>query len=140
MTTSQTYYPHPRSLLLSVVCGLFVGLFAWTLWHDFTAATVCFGVLCLGLTLWNGQAALTRVTLDAQKLVIHSPLRSPRQIELRQLASVSEDGRLTRVLTITYYPLQSNGLLDMEQLHTVHLPPLDGQAELLAQLQARVPA
>jgi hypothetical protein len=136
----KTYLPHPRYLLLAVVCGLFAGLFVWTLWQSFTPATLFFCALCLGLTLWNGQAALTQVQLDGQKLTVSAPLRSPRTIELRQLASVSEEGRLTRVLTITYYPVQPNGLLDMEQLDTVHLPTLDDQAELLAQLQAKAPA
>ncbi len=135
----KTYQPHPRYLLLAVVCGLFTGLFGWTLWHNFSPATTFFGLLCLALGLWNVQAALTQVQFDGQRLTIHRPLRSPQQIELRQLASVSEEGRLTRVLTMTYYPRQSNGLLDMEQLDTVHLPTVDDQTELLAQLQAKVP-
>ena len=70
---------------------------------------------------------------------VGAPLAQPLQVQFRQLAEVSEEGRLQRVILLLYHPLCADGLVDLDDLHSLALPALEEQTDLLEILQARTP-
>ena len=133
-----TYRPVERYAFLGGA-GLLAALFcAWALWRQFDWITLLFCFGCLFAAASFGSQLLARVELDAAGLRLVSPF-ARRRVEFRQLDSATEAGRLLRVIVVTYHPLAPNGLLDLEDLHSVTLPAVNQQYELLAMLQARAP-
>ena len=82
---------------------------------------------------------MSRVEVDDRGLTLLQPLASPQQVQYRQLAEVSEEGRLQRVILLLYHPLRPDGLLDLDDLRSLALPALEEQSDLLEILQARTP-
>ena len=49
---------------------------------------------------------------------------------------MSEEGRLQRVILLLYHPLCADGQMDLDDLHSLALPALEEQTDLLEILQA----
>ena len=134
------YRPTPRYLVFAVISTLMAGLFGWDLARGVEVGTAVFWAISIGLVVWNTRAALTRVALLPDRITVTAPLSRPRQIEFRQLISVTEEGRMGSALLVAYHPHAGNGLLDLDELETAALPMLQGQDALFAALSERTPS
>jgi hypothetical protein len=139
MADIKSYPSDLRYKFIALLCLLFAVGFGWNLTRRFSLDTLLFFVLSLALVTWSVIAMLSRVEVNADSLVLFTPLRASRQVGFRQLISVSENGRFNRVLTLLYYPRSADGLLDLDNPHSLILPALAEQQELFELLEARLP-
>ena len=121
------YRPSLRYVVFALAALVMVALIRWDLTRRVEVGTMLFFGVSLGLVLWNVRAALTRVTLMPDRVVLHVPLAQERTVEFRQLLSVTEEGRLSHAILVAYHPHAGNGLLDLEDVQNPALPTLQGQ-------------
>lgn len=114
-------------LLAAIFCG-------WALWRQFDWITLLFFFGCLFAAGSFGVQLLARVEVDATGFRLETPLGS-HAVDFRQIDSADEAGRLLRVIVVTYHPLLENGLLNLDDLHSVTLPAVTQQYVLLELLQ-----
>jgi hypothetical protein len=139
MEAIAIYRAHPRYRLFALICVGLVLLFAWQLWHKFEAGSAIFFVVVLGLLAWYGRAAGSRVEVDPTRLTLYTPLAAPRSVEFRQLAGVSEEGRMGQAILVLYHPLREHGLVELDEIRSLALPAMTDQETLLAALARQVP-
>jgi hypothetical protein len=132
------FHPTSRYVLLAGAGAAAALLCAWSLWQQFDWITLLFLGGCLFAALAFAAQSRTVVELDAQDLVVRAPLHT-RRVDYRQLDGASEAGRIVRGIVVTYHPLRADGLLDLDDLHSVTLPAVERQYELLDQLEAKRP-
>jgi hypothetical protein len=138
----MNYRVHPVYLLLAGVAAICVAALGWRLLGGYDLGTALFFCLGLGLLLLTLRSAGSRVEADALGLTIFRPLAAPLRIQYRQIAEVTEEGRLLRlmqVIVVLYYPLAEDGLVDLDALRSQALPVLENQLELLHVLQTKTP-
>ncbi len=138
MLEPKQYPIHPRHKLLALLCLLLAALFGWNVSRDFTWEATFFLTILLAISAWSFALSFSRVVLTAEQITLYTPLRGEHRVELRQLISVSENGRFNRVLTLIYHPRLTNHLLDLDDVRSLILPTVDGQDELLATLEGSV--
>jgi hypothetical protein len=137
-TGSQTTYrPHARYVLITAIAALSIPALIWLLLRGVDLAGVLFLIFAAGLLFFALRGLLSRVEVDNRGLTLLQPLARPQQVQYRQLAEVSEEGRLQRVILLLYHPLRPDGLLDLDDLCSLALPALEEQSDLLEILQAR---
>jgi hypothetical protein len=95
-------------------------------------------VVLAGLALLTVPRALTRVTVNGEKLVRAVPLRRPRTVYLRQLVAVERSSRLGHALLLRYHPMDEQGRVDIANEEFLGLVPLDDQFALEDRLQVVV--
>jgi hypothetical protein len=139
MSDIKNYPSHIRYKFIALFCVLFMAGFGWQLTRNFSLDVLFFLVLSLGLLIWSLYAMFSYLEATAKSLTLFTPLRASRQIEFRQLISVSENGRFNPVLTLLYYPRQADGLLDLDDVHSLILPAVAEQQTLLELLEASAP-
>lgn len=136
--TTITYRPTGQYGLLTAF-GAAAALFcAWALWQQFDWITLIFMIGCIYAAATFADQWAAHVEIDRQGFWLRTPLRR-RRVEFRQIDSATEAGRLARGIVVTYHPLASNGLLDLDTLHSVTLPAVGNQETLLDALRARRP-
>lgn len=136
--TTITYRPTGQYGLLTAF-GAAAALFcAWALWQQFDWITLIFMIGCMYAAATFADQWAAHVEIDRQGFWLRTPLRR-RRVEFRQIDSATEAGRLVRSIVVTYHPLASNGLLDLDTLHSVTLPAVGNQETLLDALRARRP-
>ncbi len=139
-TASPTIYrPHARYVLITAVAALSIPALIWLLLRGVDLAGVLFLLFAVGLLFFAVRGLLSRVEVDERGLTLRQPLARPQAVQYRQLAEVSEEGRLQRVILLLYHPLRPDGLLDLDDLRSLALPALEEQSDLLEILQARAP-
>ena len=84
------------------------------------------------------RRALARVELADNRLILSTPLRAPRSIDLRQLVSYERSGRIGHSLILRYRPADEQGRQDVDNEQFLGLPPLDRQFELEERLDAAI--
>ena len=135
---ATTYHPTGQYGLLTAF-GAGAAIFcAWALWRQFDGITLIFLFGCLFAAFSFATQWASRVEVDDRGFWLRAPLRS-RRVEFRQLDSAVEAGRIVRGIVVTYHPLATNGLLDLDTLHSVALPAVAHQETLLEALRARCP-
>jgi hypothetical protein len=139
MSNSKRYSSDLRYKFIALLCLFFVLGFAWNLTRTFSLETLFFFVLSLAVVGWSVLAMRSYVEVSADNLVLFAPLQTSRAVRFRQLISVSENGRFNPVITIIYHPARADGLLDLDNTHSLILPALSEQQELLELLEARLP-
>lgn len=139
MSDRRIYSPSLFYAIVAAVAGVLAGLFGWELWRQVTVGNLLFLGVSLGILGWGLNAYKSRVELAPNAICVQTPLRGRCCVEFRQLASVTEAGRVTPVIALVYYPRLDNGLLDLETPASLVLPAVQGQAELLAELEAKTP-
>ncbi len=146
MTTDAVYRPASRYIWLALSCAAaFAALLGLALWRrvggpgGLRLDELFFLALLAGLGLWNLRLARSRVLLTSDGLTLHMPAAQPRHVAYRQLLSVSEEGRSGRVISVVYYPLRQDGLLDLDAAAGLALPAVAEQEALLAALKKRAP-
>ncbi len=132
------YHPTSRYGLLTGAGAAAALLCAWSLWQQFDWITLLFLGGCLFAALAFAAQWRTVVELGEQGFVVHAPLRT-RRVDYRQIDGAGEAGRIVRGIVVTYHPLRADGLLELDELHSVTLPAVDHQFELLDQLEAKRP-
>ena len=133
------YRPHARYVLITGIAALSVLALVWLLLRQLELAGVLFLFFAAGLLFFAGRSLLSRVEVDDHGLALVRPLVMPLRVQFRQLAEVSEEGRLQRVILLLYHPLRPDGLVDLDDLRSLALPALEAQSDLLEILQARTP-
>jgi hypothetical protein len=134
-----TYQPHPRYVLIAAIAGAAVLALVWLLWRRLELGSVLFLLFAGGLLFFALRSLFSRVVVSDHALTLHRPLSAPANVQFRQLVEVSEEGRFQRVLLLLYHPLRADGLVDLDDLHSLALPALEEQPELLELLLGRVP-
>lgn len=134
-----TYRPHARYVLITAVAALSIPALIWLLLRGVDLAGVLFLLFAVGLLFFAVRGLLSRVEVDERGLTLLQPFASLQAVQYRQLAEVSEEGRLQRVILLLYHPLRPDGLLDLDDLRSLALPALEEQSDLLEILQARAP-
>lgn len=154
----REFRSHPIYYVLTAGVLLLLVLLGWDLWHNATPATFLFVGIVLVITLWFISALGVRVTLAPAELTIIRPPWSllsifgyvssvidlgdnppTKAIAYRQLISVEESGRFFSTLTLLYYPVAPDGLLDLEQIANLTLPIVRNQQDLRERLEAAIP-
>lgn len=140
MTDSHTFHPSPRYIVLAAVSFILAALLGWNLrsepaWSSFFFAAV--GLLGGAWALWM---ASSRVQVDEHGVTLRRWFTAEHQVSFQQMVTAGEVGHLTRVIVITYYPRQVNGLLDLDAIATLALPTVSNQAALVTLLEEKAPA
>lgn len=135
----QVYRTHALYSWVVLLLVLLTLVLGWGTLQAFSREGLFFLLVMLAITLWFGRLIGNQVTLDERGLTVIAPLRAPQRIDFGQLLSVSESGRLFVVCTLLYHPRQPTGLLDLETVHSITLPTLTAQDQLLATLTAQIP-
>jgi len=100
-----------------------------------------FLVMLLGMTVWALWQIPARVQTSSRSVTLTRPFSAPRTVEYRQLFSVTENGRVGgRTISLVYHPLRADGLLELDDAHSLILPEVERQDELLEWIEARTPA
>jgi hypothetical protein len=136
---STIYRPHARYVLITGIAALSVPALLWLLLQRIELASVLFLFFAIGLLFFAVRSLFSRVEVDDHGLMLVRPLGKPLRVQFRQLAEVSEEGRMQRVIILLYHPLRPDGLVDLDDLHSLALPALEAQLDLLETLQARTP-
>jgi hypothetical protein len=139
MSELRVYSPNSFYAVVTAMAVVLVGLFGWELWRQVTMGNLLFLGVSLGVLLWAANAFWSRVELAPNQICLRTPLRGPRCVEFRQLASVMEAGRVNPVIALIYYPALDNGLLDLDRPASLVLPAVREQAQLLTVLEAKTP-
>ncbi|MCE7979918.1 MAG: hypothetical protein DYG89_01895 [Caldilinea sp. CFX5] len=134
----QTFAPHPIYRWLTLGGLLLTGLLGWDLFNIITPEEFFFFLLSVTITLWFGNTLFSQVRLDERTIALQTPLRGVQQLDLRQVVSATEAGRLQRSLALLYHPRQPDGLLDLDQIQSLRLPMVVDQENLLAAIEARI--
>ncbi|MFZ1754846.1 MAG: hypothetical protein WBO46_15395 [Caldilineaceae bacterium] len=138
MSDVQVFRPR-RSYGAMAGIGLLVALlFAWELTRNFAGGTLFFIGCALLFALVNLGWAVSTVELTETGLVRRRPLSGPLPIAFRQIATCEESGRMGKSISLIYYPLADNGLLDLDTPRSCFLPGVERQDELLAILQRKI--
>jgi hypothetical protein len=135
---SMIYTGHPLYRLLAALCVLLVLLFAWQLRAGWDWGTLFFLAVALWSALRCARLMLGRVEMLADRLRLHLPGSSPHEVEFRQFSAVYEEGRGLKSILLLYHPRTATGLFDLDVEHSLVLPAVNEQAELLAALTAKV--
>lgn len=127
--------------VLMLLCGWELVRFQGSLRSDFSWGFLLFFVIALAVTLWYLREMLSRVSLTDDAVVVEPPFGATRTVAFRQLVSVSETGRMGgHTITLIYYPLRADGLVDHHGAAGLILPEVDDHDGLLAALEAQVAA
>jgi hypothetical protein len=89
-----------------------------------------FLLLVLALAAISVPRGWSRVTLDGDRLTLHTPLRRPRAIDLRQLTDLEISPRMGQALVLRYHPNDPRGRPDPASDAVLGLPPLQDQFAL----------
>ena len=132
-----TFRPSTRYALYFIVTTTVVLLFMVSLFARFDWGSLFFlGVGLVGMG-WSGDQLLSRIDLDVTELRFRQLWRQPKQVAFRQMDSLHIAGRLFSVPVIAYHPLETDGLLDLQDLLTLTLPAVEEQELLIHLLKAR---
>jgi hypothetical protein len=133
------YHTHVLYRFLAVGCLVMTVVLAWDVIRLRELPTLFFCLVSAALLLWSARAMFSRVEVTADRVALYMPLTGRREVEFRQLVSVSEEGRWARGLLLIYHPRQEPPLLDLDEMRTLPLPAVDNQDALRASLETRTP-
>ncbi len=97
-----------------------------------------FLLLVLALAAISAPRGWSWVTLEGDRLTLHTPLRRPRAIDLRRLAAVEVSPRMGQALVLRYHPDDERGRPDPASEAVLGLPPLQDQGLLEERLQQAI--
>ncbi len=139
MAEVPVYFPRPVYRFFAVGGAAVAVLFAWEVVREFSLPSLFFLLAAVGFAVVYLRWTLMRLELTANGVTVHAPLRSPRHILFRQMITCDEAGRISPGLSLVYWPVSADGLVDMDTPRTLFLPAVARQAELLEALEERMP-
>jgi hypothetical protein len=89
-----------------------------------------FLLLVLALAAISVPRGWSRVTLEGDRLRLHTPLRRLRTVDLRQLTALELSPRIGQAIVLRYHPDDPRGRPDLASEAVLGLPPLEDQATL----------
>ena len=138
--TTPIFLPRPAYRLYSAGGAAVALLFAWEFMAEFSLPALFFLLVALGFAVVYLRWALMRLDLTADGVIVHAPPQAPRQLLFRQMITCVEAGRIMPGLSLVYWPVNADGLVDTDDApRTLFLPALARQEQLLAALQERIP-
>ena len=149
-STSRIYKPHVRYRWMALGSIVLFLLLGWNLlspvvrsgqWSALNpeVGMLFFMAAAIGIALWQGRMALSRVELTETGVSLTMPLSSVRRVDFRQISTISESGRGGHVITLLYHPIGANQLVDVDDLDGLTLPEVVDQDSLLDCLESNIP-
>ena len=126
----QFFYSLPVLLALAQIVDIILA-------PNRTKGLVLFLILIVALL--SVPLAWTKVVLDRDRLIVQTPLRKPRSVELRQLVQFEQSSRRWHSLILRYHPIDEQGRMDRNSEAFLSLPPLEDQLALEEWLRRSVP-
>ncbi len=139
MTDTPVYLPRTTYRLFAAGGAAVVLLFLWELLKGFSLPTLFFLVGAIAFTLIYARWALMQLELTADGVTVRAPLQATQQIRFRQMIVCEEAGRFMPGVSLVYWTVSADGIVDTEVPRTQFLPAVARQEELLAALQERIP-
>ena len=125
--------------MFAVVGAAMTLLFLWEILTGFSLSALFFLLAAIGFTFLHVRWALMRLELTADGVTVRTPLQTPLHIQFRQMINCAEAGRFTRGLSLVYWPVNADGIVETDVPRTLFLPSVARQEKLLAALQERIP-
>ncbi|MBX2997428.1 MAG: hypothetical protein KF893_02875 [Caldilineaceae bacterium] len=140
MRSEQHLYVARRAYTVFTFVGLSITLLlVWTLIQAFDWVTLIFLSFAALFAMINLRWMFTRAELTPSGLTLYEPLIPPTHVDFRQMVVVYEAGRAIAGISLVYYPLAGNGLVNMDDPRTLYLPAMQNQEELLSILDREIP-
>jgi hypothetical protein len=140
MRSEPHLYTARRIYQVFALIGILVTLlFVWTLTQTFDWMTLLFLIFAMLFAVYNLRWMLTRTELTPSGLTLYEPFNQPIHVDFRQIVAVYETGRITPGVSIVYYRLADNGLIDIDDPNTLFLPALENQQEFMRILRHEIP-
>jgi len=134
------YLAHYRYKIQFILGILSTIIFGRSLFQELASDTALFTLISLGIALWSARDIWRYVEFTTRSVIFHRGFgTSPNEVDLRQMSSISEEGRMGRSITLLYHPKQPDGLLDLDTVNSLIFPQLRDQEELYSKLEAAIP-
>jgi hypothetical protein len=96
-----------------------------------------FLLLVLILAAVSAPRGWSKVTLEGDRLTLHTPLRRPRAIDLHQVTDLETSSRIGQAIVLRYHPDDPRGRPDLASEAVLGLPPLEDQTTLEEYLRSK---
>ncbi len=135
-----TIFPAHRRYRFYFVGGVGLTLlFTWEVVRRFSPELAIFLGMSLIIALWSARKMGSRVELTPIGVTLHTPFSPAQHLDFRQLLSAGEEGRRSKIITLIYYPVGGDGLLDLQNPLTLFLPEVEEQERLMAIIHREMP-
>ena len=114
-------------------------LFLREILNGFSLPSLFFLLGAIAFALIHVRWALMRLALTADGVIVRAPLQAPMQIQFRQMITCEEAGRFVPGVSLVFWPISADGIVDTDVPRAIFLPAVARQDELLAALQERMP-
>ena len=139
MTDTPVYLPRTTYRLFAAGGAAVALLFLREILNGFSLPSLFFLLGAIAFALIHVRWALMRMELTADGVTVRAPMQATMQIQFRQMITCEEAGRFMPGVSLVYWPVSAEGIVEMDVPRTQFLPAVARQDELLAALQERIP-
>ncbi|MDE0631671.1 MAG: hypothetical protein OXH73_09230 [Caldilineaceae bacterium] len=139
MTDAPVYLPRTTYRLFALGGAAVALLFLREILNGFSLPSLFFLLGAIAFALIHVRWALMRLELTADGVTVRAPVQATTQIQFRQMITCEEAGRFMPGVSLVYWPVSAEGIVEMDVPRTLFLPAVARQDELLAALQERIP-
>ena len=139
MTDTPVYLPRTTYRLFAAGGAAVALLFLREILNGFSLPSLFFLLGAIAFALIHVRWALMRLALTADGVIVRAPLQAPMQIQFRQMITYEEAGRFVPGVSLVFWPISADGIVDTDVPRAIFLPAVARQDELLAALQERMP-
>ena len=139
MTDTPVYLPRSTYCLFAAGGAAVALLFLREILNEFNLPSLFFLLGAIAFALIHVRWALMRLALTADGVIVRAPLQAPMQIQFRQMITCEEAGRFVPGVSLVYWPISADGIVETDVPRAMFLPAVARQDELLAALQERIP-
>lgn len=139
MTDTPVYLPRTTYRLFAAGGAAVALLFLREILNGFSLPSLFFLLGAIAFALIHVRWALMRLALTADGVIVRAPLQAPMQIQFRQMITCEEAGRFVPGVSLVFWPISADGIVDTDVPRAIFLPAVARQDELLAALQERMP-
>ncbi len=139
MTDAPVFLPRTTYRLFALGGAAVALLFLREILNGFSLPSLFFLLGAIAFALIHVRWALMRMELTADSVTVRAPMQATTQIQFRQMITCEEAGRFMPGVSLVYWPVSAEGIVEMDVPRTLFLPALARQDELLAALQERIP-
>ena len=139
MTDAPVYLPRTTYRLFAAGGAAVALLFLREILNGFSLPSLFFLLGAIAFALIHVRWALMRLELTADGVTVRAPMQATMQIQFRQMITCEEAGRFMPGVSLVYWPVSTEGIVEMDVPRTQFLPAVARQEELLATLQERIP-
>lgn len=138
MTDAPVFLPRSTYRLFAVGGAVVALLFLREILNGFSLSALFYLLGATGFTLIYLRWALMRLELTADGVTVRAPLQAPKHIQFRQMITCAEAGRFMPGVSLVYWPISADGIVETDVPRTLFLPAVARQEKLLAALQERI--